>query len=52
MKDDSLILIAVIGITAVAIIAAFFGGFVFGGKGQGIVFGRDATGRIESIMRM
>lgn len=47
-----MLLIAAIGIAAVAILAAFFGGFIFGGRNQGIIFSRDDRGRIESIMRM
>lgn len=54
VKSDKidLVIIAVIGVAVVAIIAAFFGGFIFGGKGTGIHFGRDASGRIETIMRI
>ena len=52
MKDENLLLIGVLVIASIAIIAAFFGGFVFGNKGQGIVFSRDDKGRIESILRM
>ncbi len=52
LKDDSLVLIIVLSIAAVAVLAAFFGGFIFGGKGQNIVFSRDTSGRIESIIRM
>lgn len=54
MKSDKmdLLIVAVIGIAVVAIMAAFFGGFIFGGKGTGIHFGRDTTGRIETIMRI
>jgi hypothetical protein len=52
MKDDTIVLIAIASIAAVAIIAAFFGGFVFGNRGQGIIFSRDDKGRIESIMQL
>ena len=51
-KDTNLLIMAVLGIAVAAIFAAFFGGFVFGGKGHGIHFGRDASGRIETIMRL
>jgi len=52
LKETDLLIIVVIGIATVAILAAFFGGFIFGGKGQSIIFGRDSSGRIESLIRM
>lgn len=48
MRDETLI-VAVIGIAAVAILAAFFGGFIFGGRNQGVIFDRDDRGRIAGI---
>jgi len=52
MKDENLIIIAVLGIAVVAIIASFFGGFIFGNKGQGVVFDRDEKGRIAGIFSL
>lgn len=52
MKDNDLLIIAVIGIATAAILAAFFGGFIFGGKNQGVIFDRDDKGRISGIFSM
>ena len=48
MKDETLLAV-VVGIAAVAIMAAFFGGFIFGGRNQGVIFDRDDRGRISGI---
>ena len=53
MADDSnLLIIAVLGIAVAAIFAAFFGGFIFGGKNQGVIFDRDTSGRISGIFNV
>ena len=50
MADDgNLLIMAVLGIAVAAILAAFFGGFIFGGRNQGVVFDRDDRGRIAGI---
>lgn len=52
MKDSEILIVAVIGIAAAAVLAAFFGGFIFGGRNQGVIFDRDSNGRISGIFNV
>jgi hypothetical protein len=52
MREDNILMIAVLGIAVAAIFAAFFGGFIFGGKNQGVIFDRDDRGRISGIFNV
>jgi cytochrome bd-type quinol oxidase subunit 2 len=47
--DDSMTLLFIAGIVVVSIVAAFAVGFIFGNRGQGVVFDRDQNGRISGI---
>jgi len=52
LKDSEILIVAVIGIAAAAVLAAFFGGFIFGGRNQGVIFDRDSNGRISGIFNV